>query len=107
MSITRNLKPQIIHLRTVEKKSYREIEKILDCARGTVAYHCRKAKLDDIGKKKQPLLESQKIAIAEYCKTHSLVQARDAFNLSISTINNYKNYTPVTQSLDPNENQTD
>jgi hypothetical protein len=34
-----------------------------------------------------------KKSIAEYCKTHSLVATARAFKLSISTINNYKNYT--------------
>jgi hypothetical protein len=33
-----------------------------------------------------------KRSIAEYCKTHSLVNTAKAFKLSISTINNYKNY---------------
>jgi hypothetical protein len=40
-----------------------------------------------------------KKSIAEYCKTHSLVATAKAFKLSLSTINNYKNYNqeqPVT-----------
>lgn len=93
MSIKRNLKNDIIQLRTKEGKSYREIQKILNCSRGTINYHCRILGLVDTGKKVYALDNAMKKSIAEYAKTHSLVQTAKAFKLSISTVNNYKNYT--------------
>jgi transposase len=98
MSIKRNLKNEIVQMRT-EGKSYREIQKILNCSRGTINYHCKNTGLVDTGKKVYALDNHMKKSIAEYCKTHSLVATAKAFKLSISTINNYKNYTeeqPVT-----------
>jgi DNA-binding CsgD family transcriptional regulator len=91
MSIKRNLKNEIIQLRS-QDKSYREIQKILNCSRGTINYHCRNAGIVDTGKKLYPLDSDMKKSIAEYCKTHSLIQTARAFKLSISTVNNYKNY---------------
>jgi DNA-binding CsgD family transcriptional regulator len=98
MSIKRNLKTEIVQMRT-EGKSYREIQKILNCSRGTINYHCKNTGMVDTGKKVYALDNDMKRSIAEYCKTHSLVATAKAFKLSISTINNYKNYTqeqPVT-----------
>ena len=46
----------------------------------------------DTGKKVYPIDNDLKKSIAEYAKTHSLVATAKAFKLSISTINNYKNY---------------
>jgi DNA-binding CsgD family transcriptional regulator len=91
MSLRRNLKTDIIRLRN-EGKSYREIQKILSCSRGTINYHCRNIGMVDIGKKKYPIDNDLKKSIAEYAKKHSLVATAKAFKLSLSTINNYKNY---------------
>jgi DNA-binding CsgD family transcriptional regulator len=91
MSIKRNLKNEIVQMRN-EGKSYREIQKILNCSRGTINYHCRNTGMVDTGKKVYALDNDMKKSIAEYCKTHSLVATAKAFKLSISTINNYKNY---------------
>jgi DNA-binding CsgD family transcriptional regulator len=91
MSLRRNLKADIIQLRS-EGKSYREIQKILSCSRGTINYHCRNIGMVDIGKKKYPIDNDLKKSISEYAKKHSLVATAKAFKLSLSTINNYKNY---------------
>jgi DNA-binding CsgD family transcriptional regulator len=92
MSVKRNIKNEIIQLRN-EGKSYREIQKILNCSRGTINYHCKNNGLVDTGKKKYALDNDMKKSIALYCKNHSLIDTAKAFKLSISTINNYKNYT--------------
>jgi DNA-binding CsgD family transcriptional regulator len=91
MSVKKNLRNVIVQLRN-EGKSYREIQKILNCSRGTINYHCRITGMVDTGKKVYALDNDMKKSIAEYCKTHSLVSTAKAFKLSISTINNYKNY---------------
>lgn len=92
MSVKRNLKNDIVQMRN-EGKSYREIQKTLNCSRGTINYHCKQTGLVDTGKKLYALDDAMKKSIAEYCKTHSLVATAKAFKLSISTIHNYKNYT--------------
>ena len=91
MSLRRNLKNDIVQMRN-EGMSYRKIQKILSCSRGTINYHCRNTGMVDIGKKVYALDNDMKKSIAEYCKNHSLVDTAKAFKLSISTINNYKNY---------------
>ena len=91
MSLKRNLKTDIIQLRN-EGKSYREIQKILNCSRGTINYHCRITGMVDTGKKVYPVDNDLKKSIADYAKNHSLVATAKAFKLSLSTINNYKNY---------------
>lgn len=91
MSTKRDLKNEIFRMRN-EGKSYREIQKVLNCSRGTINYHCRISGMVDTGKKKYALDEDMKKSISEYCKTHSLIDTSKAFKLSISTINNYKNY---------------
>jgi DNA-binding CsgD family transcriptional regulator len=91
MSIKRNLKNEIVRLRC-DGKSYREIQKILTCSRGTINYHCKNVGMVDTGKKVYALDNDMKKSIAEYCKNHSLVATAKAFKISISTVNNYKNY---------------
>jgi DNA-binding CsgD family transcriptional regulator len=98
MSIKRNLKNDIVQMRN-EGKSYREIQKILNCSRGTINYHCRIEGMVDTGKKKYAIDDDMKKIIAEYCKTHSLVATARAFKLSLSTINNYKNYQAPEQTV--------
>ena len=91
MSTKRNLKSEIINLRN-QGKSYREIKQILNCSKGTINYHCKILGMVDIGKKKYPIDNEMKKSISEYCKNHSLVETSKVFKLSISTINNYKNF---------------
>jgi DNA-binding CsgD family transcriptional regulator len=91
MSAPRNIKEQILRLR-MEGKSYREIEKELNCSRGNVWFHCNKHNLTDTGKKKYPVSKKIKRQIAKYCKTHTSKEASEFFNLSIQTIKNYRKY---------------
>jgi DNA-binding CsgD family transcriptional regulator len=91
MSAPRNIKEQILRLR-MEGKSYREIEKELNCSRGNVWFHCNKHGLTDTGKKKHALDKKTKRQIAKFCKSHTSLQASKHFGLSIATIKNYRKF---------------
>lgn len=91
MSAPRNIKEQILRLRT-EGKSYREIEKELNCSRGNVWFHCNKHGLTDTGKKKHAIDKKTKKQIAKFCKTHTSKEASEFFKLSIQTIKNYRKF---------------
>lgn len=91
MSSSRNLKSEIVRLRG-EKKSYREIEKILNCSRGTINYHCKETDLTDTGLKIHPVPEEIKLQIAEFCKTNTSVVASAHFKLGLSSIKKYRKY---------------
>jgi len=91
MSAPRNIKEQILKLR-MEGKSYREIEKEVNCSRGNVWFHCNKHGLNDTGKKLHPITKNLKRQIAKYCKTHTSLQASKHFELSIATIKNYRKF---------------
>lgn len=95
MSAPRQLKNEILDLR-IEGKTYREIQKLLSCSRGTINYHCKRNELTDTGMKLHKITKEQKIAIAEYCKTHTSKQGTVRFGLGLSTIKAYRKY----QSLD-------
>lgn len=98
MPTKRHLKTDIIQLRS-EGKSYREIEKILNCSRGTINYHCKIVGMVDTGKKRYAFDNDMKKSIAEYCKNHTLKDTARAFKISLSTVNNYKNYTEEQPSI--------
>ena len=89
MAIRRNLKPQILTLRN-QGKSYREIQRELNCSKGSINYHCKENDLTDIGMKVTPVDNSIKSEIAEFCKEHTLSEASNFFKLSLSTIKKYK-----------------
>lgn len=89
MAIRRNLKPQILTLRN-QGKSYREIQRELNCSKGSINYHCKENDLTDIGMKVNPVDNSIKSEIAEFCKEHTLSEASNYFKLSLSTIKKYK-----------------
>lgn len=91
MAIKRNLKPQILTLRN-QGKSYREIQKELNCSKGTINYHCKENELTDIGMKVAPVDSAIKSEIADYCKEHTLLEASNHFGLSLSTIKKYKKF---------------
>jgi transposase len=91
MAGQRNLKYDILKLRT-EGKSYRDIQKLLQCSKSVVGYHCQKNEATDTGMKKHPISPELKKQISEYCKSNKLSDASKHFNLSISTINRHKNY---------------
>lgn len=87
----RNLKTQILEQRR-NGKSYREIEKMLNCGRSTIHYHCEKHNVTDTGKKRYALTNDAKLEIADYCKHNKLKDAQIHFNLSKSTIFKYRNF---------------
>ena len=89
MSYHRNLRPQILEMRN-KGLTYRQIQKELQCSKGTINYICRKIDMVDIGKKLYPLSKELKLQIFEYCKAHSISDAVKHFNVSTSSINKYK-----------------
>lgn len=91
MARPRQLKHQVLTLRA-EGKSYREIQKQLNCSRGTVNYHCKENDMTDTGLKVHPLSKELKIQIAEFCKNNTSAKASQHFNLSLSTIKKYRKY---------------
>jgi len=91
MSAPRNIKEQILNLR-MEGKSYREIEKEVNCSRGNVWFHCNKHGLTDTGMKLHPVSKKIKKQIAKYCITHTSLQASKHFKLAIDTIKKYRKF---------------
>lgn len=89
MSYHRNLTPQILEMRN-RGLAYRQIQKELNCSKGTINYICRKIDMVDTGKKIYPLSKEMKLQIFEYCKTHSIINAVKHFKVSLSSINKYK-----------------
>ncbi len=82
-------KDKIIELRN-EGKSYDEISKELKISKSTIGYHCKRYGMNDIGKLKK-VNDLDINEIKKYCENHSIKEASDKFNLSISTIKRYKN----------------
>ena len=91
MAKPRGLKNQVLTLRT-QGKSYRDIQKTLNCSRGTVNYHCKDNDMTDTGMKVYPIDKEIKIQIAEFCQTNTSVKATEQFGLSLSTIKKYRKY---------------
>ena len=91
MAKPRGLKNKVLTLRA-EGKSYRAIQKELNCSRGTVNYHCKDNDMTDTGMKVYPLDKEIKMQIAEFCKTNTSIKATQQFGLSLSTIKKYKKY---------------
>ena len=91
MARPRQLKNQVLTLRA-EGKSYRAIQKELNCSRGTINYHCKDNDMTDTGMKIHPITKELKIQIAEFCQTNTSVKASEQFRLSLSTIKKYRKY---------------
>jgi orotate phosphoribosyltransferase-like protein len=91
MAKPRGLKHKVLTLRA-EGKSYRAIQKELNCSRGTVNYHCKDNDMTDIGMKIHPLPNEIKVQIAEFCQSNTSAKATEHFNLSLSTIKKYRKY---------------
>jgi len=91
MARPRQLKNQVLTLRA-EGKSYRAIQKELNCSKGTVNYHCKDNDMTDTGMKVHPISRELKIQIAEFCKNNTSVKASEQFGLSLSTIKKYRKY---------------
>lgn len=68
----RGIGEEILNLRKKEM-SYREIQEILDCSKGTIEYHCKKAGLNGAIKYPTELTDTQKKEILEYSKTNTNV----------------------------------
>ena len=91
MARPRQLKNKVLTLRA-EGKSYRAIQKELECSRGTINYHCKDNDMTDIGMKVHPLTKELKLQIAEFCETNTSVKGSEHFGLSLSTIKKYRKY---------------
>jgi transposase len=89
MSDTKNIKDEIISLRE-GGLSYSIIQKKLKCSKATIHSHCKKHGLEDIGLKRNKVDEAKSQAIREFCKTHTIKEAQEHFNLSRSTIKTHK-----------------
>lgn len=81
------LKDKIIKL--VESgKTYNEICAILHCAKGTVSYHSKKAKL--VSKNKPRILTEDEVKnIQSYYLTHTQLQTAEHFGISRTTVIRY------------------
>ena len=62
MARPKGLKHKVLNLRA-EGKSYRTIQKELQCSRGTINYHCKDNDMTDIGMKIHPLSNETKRTI--------------------------------------------
>jgi len=91
MARPKHLKNQVLTLRA-QGKSYRVIQKELNCSRGTINYHCKDNDMTDIGMKIPPVPKEVKIQIAEFCQTNTSVKATEHFGLCLSTIKKYRKY---------------
>jgi DNA-binding CsgD family transcriptional regulator len=91
MGRPRGLKNKVLTLRA-EGKSYRAIQKELNCSRGTINYHCKDNDMTDIGMKVHPLTNELKQQIADFCQTNTSAKASEQFGLSLSTIKKYRKY---------------
>ena len=89
MARPRHLKNQVLSLRA-EGKSYRAIQKELECSRGTINYHCKDNDMTDTGMKVYPLTKELKLQIAEFCQTNTSAKGSEHFGLSLSTIKKYR-----------------
>jgi DNA invertase Pin-like site-specific DNA recombinase len=87
----RSLKMPILELRK-NGKSYREIEKELQCSRSVIHYHCNNQNLNDTGKKRYAIADDLKLKISEFCKKNKKSDAQKYFNLSKATIFKYRNF---------------
>lgn len=94
MSGHKNLKLQILELRK-QGKSYRDIEKQLNCVRSTIHFHCKKHNITDNGKKRYAISNDLKQNISNFCKYNSTSKAQKYFNVSKSTIFKYRNFQLV------------
>jgi len=66
-----------------------EIIKELKCAKSTVNYHCKKIGLLDIGHQKDVVNKSDRKAIAEYSKTHTVKECMVKYGYSRTTTIKY------------------
>jgi DNA-binding CsgD family transcriptional regulator/5-methylcytosine-specific restriction endonuclease McrA len=96
-------KDDIIRLRK-QKKSYREIENELDCSKGTIAYHCRQAGLEDVGNKRR-ISEEKKAKIREYRKSHTSSETAKKFDVSRASVEKHADEKLEKQTLEGTERE--
>ena len=76
----------LVYKLRLEKKSYREIEKILNISRSAISFHCKKFGLND------PISSPPKIQninldeLNEYYKNHTTDETSKKFNISKTTV---------------------
>lgn len=92
MAKPRGIGDQIIQLRN-GGLNYDQIKDQLKCSKNTVAYHCKKHGLTDIGFKNVRVSNEVAQAIKDFFKDgeNTLDMAVSHFDLSKSTIKKYKN----------------
>jgi len=82
-------KANIIRLRK-QGKSYHEIEKELECSKGTIAYHCKQDGLENIEKKQKKIDEETKEKINSLRRKKNNVESvAKKLNISESTVVKY------------------
>lgn len=81
-------KEDIIRLRK-NGKAYREIKDELGCAKSTVAYHCQKEGLEDIGMKIEKISDEKKEAIRETYKEETVEKTAEIHNVGKTTVKKY------------------
>lgn len=82
------LKEEIITLR-IKGKSFNEIERILDCSKSTISYHCNKMGIG--GKKFERMSVERQFDVNEFYKTHTLKETAEHFNISMTSVVRYTN----------------
>lgn len=89
MAKPRGIGEFVIQLRKAGR-NYNQIAKELSCSKNTVAYHCKKSGLTDIGFKLVKVSDEIVNQIFEFCLTNSVNDAVKKFGLSKSTIKKYR-----------------
>lgn len=83
----------IISLR-LKGYNYNQIARALNCAKGTVQYHCEKQGLTDIGYNKGRISPEIQKAIFEYAQHHTKEETAEKFMVSLSTVKKYAKKKP-------------
>jgi DNA-binding CsgD family transcriptional regulator len=86
--MAQGLKEKIFDLRG-QGYSYNEITDKLKCSKSSVAYHCGKLGIANIGLQKNKLLNKEIEKVKEFYILHSLKETIKKFNISASTVKRY------------------
>ena len=82
----KSLKNEILSLRKLGK-TYKEIQKELNCTKSVISYHCR---MNGVGGDGKEILTDDEIKeLNEYYKTHTAEECASKFNISKSTVTNH------------------
>lgn len=88
----------IVRLKKNEKKTNKEIAKLLQCAKSTVSYYLKKHGLDEWKIKKDVSKN-----IAEYYKTHTVKQTAKKFKVCASTVKVHSNRKRIASTVSRKE----